>query len=91
MADWRVENAKGFEGARFKRKRYTRWSEDWDHDHCIACWATFAEFDGPDIQHEGYASCADGKHRADYDWVCLACFADLREAFGWVEVDDQSG
>jgi hypothetical protein len=53
MADWRLENVKRFKGARFWRKPYTMPSPSWDHDHCIGCWAKFAEFDGPDIQHEG--------------------------------------
>jgi hypothetical protein len=78
------------QGVLFRRKRYTRFSESWDHDHCAACWATFAEVDGLDIQHEGYATCEDYKHGADYDWVCLSCFADLRDAMGWIEVSAPS-
>jgi hypothetical protein len=85
-ADWRLENAKGFEGVRFRRKQYKRWSETWTHDHCIGCWAEFAEEDGPEIQHEGYATCEDWKHGADYDWVCLSCFAALCDAMEWTEV-----
>lgn len=85
--DWRLDNVKPLEGVRFRRKRYVRRSETWDHDHCAACWATFAEFDGPDILHDGYATCEDYKHGADYDWICGSCFADLREIMGWVEVE----
>jgi hypothetical protein len=89
MSDWRLDNVRrlgGVEGLRFRRKRYTRWSDTWTHDHCIGCWARFAEFDGPGIPREGYATGEDWKHSADYDWVCLSCFADLREAMGWIEV-----
>jgi len=83
--DWRLENVKGFEGLRFKRKAYSRWSDSWDHDHCIGCWARFAEIDGPNILREGYATCEDWKHGADYDWICPTCFADLRDVMGWIE------
>jgi hypothetical protein len=83
MTDWRVDNVTGMEALRFRRKHYTRRSEAWDHEHCTACYAKFAEVDEPDIQHEGYATCEDWKHGPDYDWICLSCFADLRDAMGW--------
>jgi hypothetical protein len=86
MTDWRLDNVSGMEGVRFRRKHYTRWSETWDHDHCVACWAKFAEFDGPDILHEGYATCEDYKYGADYDWICPSCFADLRVGMSWLDV-----
>jgi hypothetical protein len=86
MSDWRLNNVKGLQGLRFQRKRYTKWSDSWDHDHCAACWAKFAEFDSPGIQNEGYATCDDYKHGADYDWVCVPCFSDLRDQMQWVDV-----
>jgi hypothetical protein len=86
MTDWRVENAKGLKDLGLRRKKYKKWNERWDHDHCAGCWATFAKFDGPEIQHEGYATYNDYKFGADYDWVCLPCFSDLREEMGWTEV-----
>jgi hypothetical protein len=70
MADWRIRNCEILRGLRLRHKPYRQWSERWDHDHCAACWAKFGEFDGPDIRHEGYATCADYKLGADYDWVC---------------------
>jgi len=88
MRDWRLNNVKGLQGLQFQRKRYTKWSDSWDHDHCAACWAKFAEFDGPGIQREGYATCDDYKHGAAYDWVCVSCFAGLQEAMGWVSVEN---
>jgi hypothetical protein len=33
---------------------YTAPSPEWDHDHCAGCWATFAQFDGPEILHRGH-------------------------------------
>ena len=84
--DWRIDiAATHLKGAKFKRKKWTRWSEAWDHDHCAACGAKFAEFDAPDIQKEGYATTQEYKHGTDYDWVCLQCFDDLKDALGWSE------
>ncbi len=88
MTDWRLSFCGSLKGMRFRRKPYRRWSETWDHDHCAACWAEFSESDGPNIQHEGYASCEDAKHKADYDWVCVPCFNDLREIMDWSETAD---
>ena len=46
-------------------------------DHCACCWAKFAEFDAPDIQHEGYTT-ADR-----YNWVCEGCVTDLKDEMDW--------
>ena len=65
--DWRIRGQETYlEGATLIRKRYTAWSEDWDHDHCVFCWATFMDPDlspesrksvgqNPEILTEGYA------------------------------------
>jgi hypothetical protein len=87
---WRIDNAIHLKGLRLQFRRYTRWSENWDHDHCAACWTKFAEFDGPDIHHEGFATCDDYKLGARYDWVCKACFADLKDVMRWTAVDESS-
>jgi hypothetical protein len=79
--EWRLENASRLKGAQLQFRRYTRWSEAWDHDHCSACWAKLAEFDGPDIQHEGYAT--GGKRGTGYEWICCECFEDLKSDLGW--------
>jgi hypothetical protein len=83
--DWRLDNVKGLRGLRFRLKKYRRYSETWDHDHCAACMATFAEIDGPDIVHEGYATCEDYVHGPEYDWICPTCFTELREIMNWSE------
>ena len=87
---WRIDNARLLKGVRLQFRRYTRWNETWDHDHCAACWATFAEYDGPDFQHEGYATCDDYPRGACYDWICQSCFADLKEDMGWTVVASTS-
>jgi hypothetical protein len=81
--EWRIENARHPKGLKPQFRHYVRWSETWDHDHCAACWAKFAEFDGPDIQHEGYAIRDDYPTGACYEWVCRACFADLKGDMRW--------
>ena len=80
---WRIENARRLQGLTLHFRRYTRWSESWDHDHCVACWAKFAEFDGPEILHEGYATGPDYVHGENYAWVCPRCFYDLQRALEW--------
>jgi hypothetical protein len=85
MTNWRIDNARSLRGLKLRRSRYAPPSERWDHDHCAACWAKFAEFEGPGILHEGYTTCEDYKHGAGYDWVCDRCFSELKEEMGWSE------
>ena len=87
---WRIDNARHLKGLRLRFSRYSRRSASWDHDHCAACWAKFAEFDGPDIQHEGFRTCDDYKLGAGYDWVCQKCFIDLKAAMEWTVADTNS-
>src|SRR6266403_219031 len=44
-----LEWLKDYQGATFRFKKYTAPCEAWRYDHCAGCWATFAEYDGPDI------------------------------------------
>ncbi len=85
MTDWRVDSAEHLRGLTLRREKYTRWSESWDHDHCSACWAKFAETGDPNVLHEGFATCEDYKHGAKYNWVCPECFSELRVEMGWTE------
>ena len=85
---WRIDNARHLRGVRLQLRRYTHWSESWDHDHCAACTVKFAEFDGPDIQREGYATEDDYPRGACYDWVCQKCFQDLRDDMKWTVAPD---
>jgi len=75
--DWRLASARSIKGAVLKWSRYRQPRPAWDHDHCVACWAKFAEFEGPDIQHEGYATLDE------YNWVCAVCFRELKEVLDW--------
>ena len=58
-------------------KKYTRYSDDWDHDHCSFCGAKFMEEDLPEVLHEGYATVDE------YYWVCKKCYEDFKEMFNW--------
>ncbi len=80
---WQLDNASHLKGVRFQFRRYTRWSESWDHDHCAACWSKFGEPEGPDIQQEGYTTCDDYRHGACYEWVCKDCFHNLQGEMQW--------
>lgn len=82
-ANWRLQNASHLKGVSLEFRRYTRWSEEWDHDHCSGCWTKFAEVDSPGVQREGCATCGDYKHGAGYEWVCRECFDDLKADLGW--------
>jgi hypothetical protein len=86
--DWRLRNARHLAGLTLHRQPYKRWSDSWDHDHCAACFAKFAEFDGPDVQHVGYATGDDYAKGAGYEWVCPACFSDLKDRLGWTSDGD---
>ena len=88
MADWRVDNARNLRGQRLRRQKWAKPSEEWDHDHCEACMTKFAEFDGPDFQHEGYAACEEYPRGASYAWVCLRCFDELHVEMGWTAAKD---
>ena len=50
--------------------------------------AKFAEFDGPDVEKEGYTNCEDHPHGPDYPWICIQCFNDLHDMMGWTIADD---
>ncbi len=79
MQDWRLQGQEKFlRGAWLQFKAYAPTRADWDHDHCAFCSAKFSTADG-DL-HEGYCSAAE------YHWVCVPCFEDFKERFGWLIV-----
>lgn len=91
--DWRLENLQEqsyLRGVRFQRGRWRLRQADWDHDHCVGCHGRFAEFDRLDepIFHDGFTTCADYQHGAEYDWVCPECFALFKDEMGWIEADE---
>ena len=76
--DWRLTGQEKYlKGVPLWRKRYVRYSESWEHDHCEFCWAKFMVEDYPDVLHEGYAT------EDNYRWICEQCFEDFKDLFGW--------
>lgn len=76
--DWRRQGQEIYlKGIKLVWKRYSRYRDGWDHDHCEFCGAKFTESGGPGVLTEGYAS------DDNYRWVCNRCYEDFREEFGW--------
>ena len=89
--DWRLETLRtqpDLRGMSFVRKSYKAYRPGWEHDHCAACGVTLAESDvqGDDIIHEGYAITSEYERGAEYEWVCVRCFADFKEVMCWSDV-----
>jgi hypothetical protein len=84
--DWRLNFCEGLRGQPLRNMVWRKWSEQWDHDHCAACGAKFAEFEGEGIQKVGYATTEAYQRGAEYEWVCETCFDELKEQLGWYEV-----
>lgn len=83
--DWRRRGQEEYlMGVTLVHRAYRRYpkSPDWDHDHCVFCFATFMVEDYPDVLHQGYAT------EDDYSWVCEDCFVDFRDEFGWSVVEE---
>ena len=76
--DWRLNNQENYlKGVDLSWKIYTKYSENWDHDHCAFCWAKFMQEPGPEILTEGYAT------PDNYHWICKTCFEDFKTLFNW--------
>jgi len=67
--DWRYDNLKHLQGATFRFTTYEASTNDSDHDHCRGCWAKFADFEGPDILHEGYVHAKPFEPRPESEFV----------------------
>jgi hypothetical protein len=66
-------------------KEYHSPRPDWDHDHCEFCWAVFAETEGAQILHEGYAT------QDNYWWICATCAREFKGRFRWTCVGGPLG
>ena len=77
--DWRLTNQETYlKGVTLYKRRYARYSDEWDHDHCAFCRAKFAEKDVlPEALHEGYTT------RDGYHWICESCYRDFNSMFHW--------
>lgn len=78
--DWRLTGQEEFlRGASLYHRIWEPPSPQWDHDHCLFCWAKFSELDG--TLREGYVT-QDDRH-----WICPECFHDFKTMFGWTVVE----
>jgi hypothetical protein len=77
-SDWRMTGQDSYlRGVKLFWRKYTRYSETWDHDHCEFCLAKFMVEDHPGVLHKGYST-EDQRY-----WVCKSCFEDFKERFEW--------
>jgi len=83
MNDWRLQGQEKFlNRAQLVKKRYKKYRDDWDHDHCAFCWTKFSE--SPEDLNVGYTT------PDHYYWICEPCFNDFHDMFQWV-VSPESG
>jgi hypothetical protein len=76
--DWRLQNQEDYlKGVTLTFKAYSKYREEWDHDHCEFCQMKFMEVGHPDALHEGFIT------EDNYHWVCSQCFEDFKELFEW--------
>ena len=54
----RLKTQSYLRGVRFHHMVYRAYRPGWDHDHCVGCWAKFAEHgsDLESIEREGYTT-----------------------------------
>ena len=78
--DWRITNQERFLMEKeLYHIQFVKHSEQWDHEHCEFCSATFSDSEG-DL-HEGY--CTEPSNTATANWICPDCFEDFKERFKW--------
>jgi len=76
--DWRLTGQENYlKGVTLYWKKYRRYSNTWDHDHCDFCWVEFCLEGCEDSLIEGYAT------EDDYYWICETCFKDFKDMFQW--------
>ena len=96
--DWRRTSPGAPAGTHFRWREYFAPKPEWDHDHCLFCWAKFVPCseEGKDwlaqdqhtIYFEGYATVeASG---SGYEWVCWPCFDDFVDEYQFA-VDPDPG
>jgi hypothetical protein len=75
--DWRLQGQERFlTGATLHWRAWHQPSPNWDHDHCVFCWAKFADrAAAADVLREGYTT------DEECHWVCASCAADFAKRF----------
>ena len=76
--DWRLTNQEKYlKGTTLHLRTYSKYNEDWDHDHCEFCMKKITETGKKAEIHKGYAT------EDNYRWICIDCFNDFKEMFEW--------
>lgn len=74
--DWRLQGQEKYlKNIDIYFKRYVKYSDRWDHEHCEFCGDKISEYEG-DL-HEAYCT-EDEKF-----WICNDCYKDFKEMFNW--------
>jgi len=80
--DWRRQGQEHYLiGATLVRIKYADRVIRTDHDHCEFCFAKFSDTI-PDSLTEGYTT------TDDYRWICDNCYADIKEQFKWLLIEN---
>ncbi len=73
--DWRLQKQEKYLfGVKLSKKKYQKYSENWDHDHCEFCSVKFIETKS---FKEYYAT------EDNYYWICEPYFNDFKHKFNW--------
>lgn len=76
MVDWRLQNQERYlKGVALHYAAYKPASQNWEHDHCEFCGRKFSLL--PQDLNAGYCT------SDEYHWICVDCYADFKEMFGW--------
>jgi hypothetical protein len=75
---WRIDNASRLKGPPLAAAPIRSPERELGSSSSRGLLAKFAEIEGIDIQQEGYTTGDDYPHGACYEWICRACFSDLR-------------
>jgi len=76
--DWRLQGQEKYlKGVTLYLKKYIKYRDTRDHDHCEFCWAKFSLEGSSDDLDEGYAT------KDNYHWICMRCFDDFKDIFQW--------
>ncbi len=74
--DWRLQGQETYlRDKTLYHKKYVKFSDEWEHEHCEFCGEKISEYDG-DL-NEGYCT-EDEKY-----WICKECYNDFKETFNW--------
>ncbi len=68
---------KYLKGITLRWRKYAKFRDDWERDHCEFCGSKFMENPGPEIQTEGYTP------PDTYRWIYKTCFEDFKDMFEW--------